>query len=166
MGMLFKTHNTNWLIAHLNHEFSTYVNFYQANANLFNPGGGAYRGLLNVVTTLTDAHSPRPDHLVLMPYIYTPGGGANPHPRLETRWKWFLDPANVGYGSLTGVNDAALAQDIYNALINPKYVRITFDAAETTGAQAVASSEVYDDGTWFKQILLYTQIPNYVAGGV
>jgi hypothetical protein len=178
MGGLIQTKGTKLLAAHLNQEFSTYIDFYRKPANMlyFNTGAAGYDplgtgGLLYATNNLFDVapHSLRTDIVgppsqgkCLLPYFPT----GTRHPHLENRWLWFLNtsgPNNL-LGSLTAANDQAIAAAIYAALFAPNgappytYKSITFEAVETVlPQQQVAAKQAHDDGTLYMQILLMTQ---------
>src|SRR4051812_18375594 len=107
MGALIRTKGTKRLIAHLNEEFSTYIDFYRDNkiSTQFDSSKGTYPGLIGLTLSLEDPndeiHAARPnDDLVLLPNLPSTvagggkGHGKKKHPRLEARWLWFLNTNN------------------------------------------------------------------------
>ena len=173
MGALIRTKGTKRLIAHLNEEFSTYIDFYrdQNISAQFDPSKGTYPGLIGLTLTLEDPNDPihaaRPnDNLVLLPYLPDPpsgakGPGKKKHARLEARWLWFLNTNNSANDSLTLTNDNTIAAAIYKALTQKTggsydYDSICFDAVESNSAQDVDVSDQTDGGTKYTLITLKT----------
>jgi hypothetical protein len=160
MGALIRTKGTLRLACHFNQEFSTYINFYKGIANSFNTASPAWVDLLNLTNTVTDNHSPRPDHKCLLPLV-----DATFHPNLEPRWLWFLNTANTANGSLTQANHNNIANAIYQALTG-NFQCIIFDAVETAGNQAVVATPLHLGASTYMQIVLETSaMPTAPVGG-
>jgi hypothetical protein len=175
MGGLIRTKGTKRLIAHLNDEFGTYIDFYRAISTQFDPTKASYKGLAWLTLNISDPndkiHSPRAiDDLVLLPHL--PAGPKQKHKNLERRWVWFLDTTNVARGSLTPANDHKIAAAIYDALRKRTgnsyfYTSICFDAVEINGPQDITPSDQPDGNTTYKLIVLNTQpMPAQLGAGL
>jgi len=177
MGALVRTKGTKRLVAHFNEEFGTYIDFYRTQSfggspilPMFNSALAGYKGLWWLTLNLTDPgdaiHSPRTDHLTLLPHL--PADAKQRHKNLERRWVWFLNTAHVARGSLTPANDQAIAGGIYTALsaktgATYDYDSICFDAVEVNGPQTVSVTDKFDGAVKYMLIVLMT--PPMPTGG-